>query len=407
MRISSTFKEVIPENDIYLIGGTSEERKLPALGIHDNPLCVSLMLELKGIKLLFVSVDFCVISEDKISIIKDSVVSKTDIKKENIVINSVHTHSGPNGLDSTYLSPGENPKYFAIVKNAIISLAIETSNNLEKATAEFAIVKVEGFYNNRNNPSKPIDDEAILIKFVNDSGKTVGAMCNFNCHATVLAETNRYCSSDLMGKVRKNMEEFFGILPYTFPGAAADVSNRNYRQGNDFNELERVGKGISDILKTAKNFTTLNLESFELKTLDYRIQYNNTLYFNEYRKNLHNIKRLLETDLTKDQYRLKKSEKAVLENKLKIENVEYIVKCKVFKLNELTIIIFPGELASKFGLQLKKQSKNKCNIIIGYSDDYQGYFIEEEEYGHCYETVATNTPKGESEKLVNKLGKLL
>lgn len=407
MKVSSAFKEVIPTNDIYLVGCTNEERKLPAIGIHDNPLCVSLMLEIKGVKLLFVSVDFCVISEDKISIIKDSVISKTDIKKENIVINSVHTHSGPNGLDSTYISPGENPEYFEIVKNAIVSLAIETSNNLEKAVAKFASVKVEGFYNNRSNQSKPIDNEAILIKFVNEGNKTIGAICNFNCHSTVLSENNRYCSSDLMGKVRGNMEEFFGILPYTFPGAAADVSNRNYRQGDDFNELERVGNGISDILKSAKNFKTINLESLELKTLDYRIQYDNTLYFDDYRENLDSISKLLETDLTKDEYRLKKSEKAVLENKLKIENVEYIVKCKIFKLNELTIIIFPGELASKFGLQLKRQSKNKCTIIIGYSDDYQGYFIEEEEYGHCYETVATKTLKGESEKLVNKLGELL
>lgn len=40
---------------------------------------------------------------------------------------------------------------------------------------------------------------------------------------------------------------------------------------------------------------------------------------------------------------------------------------------------------------------------MGYADDYRGYFIEAEEYGKCYETIATNTPKGVTEKIIERL----
>lgn len=60
-----------------------------------------------------------------------------------------------------------------------------------------------------------------------------------------------------------------------------------------------------------------------------------------------------------------------------------------------------------FGLQLRKACKTKHFLLIGYANDYQGYFIEAEEYGKTYETKASNTPMGESERIAGEIGDLL
>lgn len=403
MRVSTKTAKIRPQNEFYMVGYLSRERELPALGIHDDPLCVCIMIEAEEKKLLFISIDVCIIEKSKADSIKDKILEVIDIDKDNIIINSIHTHSASSGLDSSQMSKEDNPEYFQLVKSTIADCVKDLPESLQEATAEIGKTLVHGFYSNRNDINKPFDDEAYVIRFKDKTGNIVAAMCNFNCHCTVLGPANRYSTSDLIGEVRKNISETLGVIPYTFTGSSGDISNRQLRQGNDFKELTRVGEGVSDILKGIKEFHEINLDRFEMKKFSYRINYDNSQYFEGYRKQLNDVIRLLDTDLSLDERKLRTTEKQQLSEKLKINNVDFTVFCKIIKLGDIELITFPGELVSKFGIRLKKKNSDKITMIIGYADDYKGYFVEAEEYGKCYETIATNTPKGITEKLIGKL----
>ena len=407
MRVSTTTAKIRPQNEFYMVGYLSKERELPALGIHDDPLCVCTMIEVEEKTLLFISIDICILERKKADSIKDKIQEVIDIDKDNIIINSIHTHSMSSGLDSSDMAKQDNPEYFQLVKDTIADCVKALPENLQEATAEIGKTSVHGFYSNRNDINKPFDDEAYIIRFKDKAGKIIAAMCNFNCHCTVLGPANRYATSDLIGEVRRNLSETLGVIPYTFTGSSADISNRQLRQGNDFNELTRVGKGVSDILKDIKDYHKINLDKFEMKKFSYRISYDNSQYFEEYKKQLEDVTRLLDTDLSLDERKLRTTEKQQLSKKLKINNVDFTVSCKIIKLGDIELITFPGELVSKFGIELKKKNKDITTIIIGYADDYKGYFVEAEEYGKCYETIATNTPKGITEKLIGKLEELI
>lgn len=68
-------------------------------------------------------------------------------------------------------------------------------------------------------------DHAVTITFIR--GDTViAAMCNFNCHATVLGAGNMLVSPDFVGKVRSLMEKDLDVTPYTLTGVSGDISNR-------------------------------------------------------------------------------------------------------------------------------------------------------------------------------------
>ena len=52
-------------------------------------------------------------------------------------------------------------------------------------------------------------------------------------------------------------------------------------------------------------------------------------------------------------------------------------------------------------MQLKKTSSGKLTFMIGYADDYHGYFVPAEDFGKCYESFVTLLPEGGTEKMID------
>lgn len=408
MRVATNVANITPHCDVRLCGYVGEERKHIAQGVHDDPLAVSLLLEAEGKKLLFISIDVVTLSKSRADIIKDKICNILNISKDDIIMNAIHSHSLANGFcDEAVFGTPDNLLYFKESCERIVDSVKDLEENLCDVKAYIGTTKVHGYYSKRSDITQPFEDNAAIIKFMKEDS-VVAAMVNFNCHATVLGPKNMLLSADLIGEVRRLMGEELGVIPYTFTGASGDISNRQYRQGNDFNELARVGKGVSDILKKIDHFEELHFEDLKMIPYDYHISYDNTQYFEQYQKGIDEANEVLsKPDLSLDEWKMRTSEKTLLESKLAVQNVDFHVQGKVIHFNDITIVTFPGELASCFGLQLRALCKSKQFLLIGYADDYQGYFIEAKEYGKTYETKASNTPKGYSEKIVNRIGELL
>ena len=408
MRAATISADITPNCDVYLVGYAGEERKKTAKGVHDAPLAVSLILEVGSKKYLFVTIDTLAISDDRVDIIKSKILKVLPLEKENIIINAIHSHSLPNGfMEIKAFDTPDNPAYFDYVCTQLINSLHDLDKKMVDVSMEIGTTKIHGFYSKRTDITKPFDDNAMLILFKN--GKTpIASICNFNCHATVLGPKNMLISSDLIGSVRKIIEDKFNVTPVMVTGASGDISNRQYRQGNDFKELDRVSRGVGDILNSIDNYKEIQLDCFEMKLYDYHIEYDNTKFYDDYQKGIDEADSILSlNNISLDEWKMRTSEKLSLENKMKLKYIDFHVCGKVLKSNELTIVTFPGELASKFGLKLRSMCKTPYFLLIGYCDGYQGYFIEEEEYGSTYEAKASNTPKGETEKIVEKIGELL
>lgn len=407
MKAATCVADITPQCAVHLCGYVGEARKHPAKGVHDSPLAVSLLLEIEGTRLLFVSIDVVTLGGGKAAVIKDRIMEVFPIDRDHIIINAIHSHSAANGFgDEAVFGTPDNPQYFLYVCDRIMESIKGLPEQLCEVQAYIATGKVHGYYSKRTDKSLPFEDNAAVIKFMKGES-VIAAMCNFNCHATVLGPDNMQLSADLIGKVRSLMGEHLGVIPYTFTGASGDISNRQYRQGNDFAELDRVGNGIAKILQ-AMTYEKLNLQDVAITTYDHHIQYDNTSRFAEYQKGIREAEAVLfNKDISLDAWKLAASEKMLLEMKLQTEQVDFHVCGIVLHTGELTIVTFPGELASVFGLQLRKACKTKHFLLIGYANDYQGYFIEAEEYGKTYETKASNTPMGESERIAGEIGDLL
>lgn len=407
MRAAMLSQKITPKNEFYMVGYVSKERELPAAGVHDDPYCIVLLLEIEDTQFLFISLDVCMVEKKKTDEIKAEIGKFLPISPEYITINATHTHSAANGMDSHNHPEHDNPAYYDLVKTVIVETVRCLPAHLEVVTAKFKSTPVRGFYGNRNQPDGPFDDEGAMLLLYNAQNKVVAAMGNINCHCTVLGPQNRLASSDLIGEVRRNLAKRLEVLPYIFTGSSGDISNRHFRKGNDFNELERVGKGVADILTLNGRYDEITLSPVEVHTFSYPVAYDNTAYYPEYQAMLTRIQKELEADdLLLDQRKLLLSEKRKLNMKLQLQREEFTIHCKQIRLGALQFVTFPGELFSKFGSKLKK-SAGCHTLIIGYADDYCGYFVPAEEYRKIFEAVITRMPKNETEKLIAELEKLV
>lgn len=403
MRIASAYIDITPENEFYLVGYFNEARSFPAAGVHDTPYCVGLLLEEDDVQILFLSLDVCVITRNKMEPVKVLIEKKTGIPKENIIMNSIHSHSCPNGLDDSDIANHKNEKYYQLVKQKCAELATGLSKHLMPATAEIGKIWIEGFYGNRNNPEEKADLTAYRIIFKDDSQKMTGQILNLNCHSTVLGNQNMELSTDLLGNIRQKLFEQDGIMPYVINGASADISNRNFRKGNDYAELNRVAEGVSSQLLSIRDYELLSFKNLSIKQAEYTVQYDNTVNFSKLLELKKELEMELQQEITADEYKLKESELLMVNVKLSHPEIYREVKCNIISADDFTIVTFPGELANRFSTQLKNTSKKKYLFMICYADDYLGYFMNQEMYGKCYECTASYLPKGETEKIIQKL----
>ena len=74
MKAATCVADITPQCAVHLCGYVGEARKHPAKGVHDSPLAVSLLLEIEGTRLLFVSIDVVTLGVGKAAVIKDRIM---------------------------------------------------------------------------------------------------------------------------------------------------------------------------------------------------------------------------------------------------------------------------------------------------------------------------------------------
>ncbi len=402
MRVSSTKVGIAPSGVFYLDGYLNDVRQLPGTGIHDEPYAVLLLLEDGGERVLFVGIDVCQISLSRTRKMRSLLSSLLGIRDELIVISAIHSHSCPNGLRDGSSISHDTPGYEELVTGLVVQAASRLPGMLAEAKPELLSTRIRGWYSNRNDKSKPFDDQAFIVRFVADDGSVVGAMQNFNCHSTVVGPFNRLITADLQGSVRALLAPWVGITPYAFTGASGDVGNRQFRKGDGFAELQRTAVGISaEFMKGS--FEPVELGTPTVREFTHDVDYDNRQYFPRYQELLEKARQTLADDSsTATEKKLARTEVRRLSEKLEIDRVKFPIVMRVIDFGGIVFVTFPGELGSALGMRIKSMFRSRRCIIIGYANDAQGYFVPGEDFGLGYESFVTKLPRGGIESVLDE-----
>ena len=402
MLVSTSRKEITPTDyfPCYLSGHAI--RTDIATGIMDKLWTTCIVLDVEGTKLVWVTVELIGLERSFTDEIRKNISEKYNVDVNLINVGYVHTHSAPEYQKTNFFGgPGAVDGYMDFVKEQVYSVVDDCfKKELIEADAYYDTVLIEGCYSNRNGVEKPCDKDVTTIEF-RHGDTVVAGLCNFTCHSTVLGPQNLEVSSDLAGFVARYCESKWGVYPVISIGAAGDMSNRHFRQGNDLKELNRVGNEMMQQVFIKREPKKLNISSVSYKKYRFHEIYEPILSIKQ--KQYDDIKSKVDNASNFDEKKTYTSALAMAKKGLKCEPFELDLDCTYVTMGDLKYFVIPAELFSRFGKKIKETMNCACPILWGYCNYSAGYLGNIEDYGASFETASSDIPKGTTERIVEEI----
>lgn len=376
-------------------------------GVLEDIVCTQFLFKDKNKLLLWITLEVIGVSEEFSNEIIKRVHALFHIPKEHVIVSFTHTHAGPEIESKSVFGNKADSKieeYSQWILNRIEdSLKELFSKEASSVYGEAKVTSIDGFYGNRNSKENIGDKEIIVINFPTENKQSIGTLLNINCHPTILGPQNLEISPDLAGSLRDYMETEFNSPCIVLLGAAGNMSNRLYREGNDLKELERVTRGISEQISSNNRWSILNLEPLSISTYEYNKEF--ILNIEDKKEKLEVVMQRIQEATSFDQKKVYTSAEAFL--KYQIENfnplMNFRLDCRFITLGELSIFTIPAELFSQFGRVIKNTMPTNISLVSGYTFYNAGYLYNKEEKDQSFESIVTNIPSGTTEDFIEEV----
>ena len=278
---------IIQSNQLFgingrLKAGTGKVNITPKTNepLHDSLYARSLVLDLNGERLAFVSVDLGIYTSENLE-----KICKEKYGISQLMLCSSHTHSGPKDSRSIYIEDQIVNAVDLAVRHMFPAKICSGRSSFNRL-----IVREDGhsreswFPDNHytsENPERipfgPVDPEVGVIKIEDMKGQTRVIMMNYACHADIVC-FNYAISADYPGVACRKVEEAYGkaVNCLFVQGAGGNIESliiSSRRTGpddpfqTDYNSIERVGGLLA--WETVKLARSLHPEASDTTDLRY------------------------------------------------------------------------------------------------------------------------------------------
>lgn len=350
--------------------------------------------------LLYVDATFC----EQLS---EHICKKYGIKKEHVLINAIHTHSGPAQiLDKTginrrldYIDGEYDEELVRFLLAQGILAAQQAYDNCEEASLSFAQDHYQDIGTNRNQPDRLIDD-MLSVLHIQTSSQRTALIFSYACHPTIFHEENSCYSCDLLGPAFEALEKEHEVAMF-YNGACGDVSTRFTKKGSGRKEAKRLGLLLVDhVRETLGNLVPMQGE-LQISCFTFTCQtrtYPTVEKLQAYGKQL---------DTKTKEYEL-----YLLYEKMScfLRNQRLSLPIHILHIHRLAYVYVPVELFSALALYLKQQVKDQSVVLVGYAMDYYSYMPDRSAYHERpigFEAVITPFEEGCGERLMDEIAMIL
>ena len=283
---------IIQSNQLFgingrLKAGTGKVNITPKTNepLHDSLYARSLVLDLNGERLAFVSVDLGIYTSVNLE-----KICKEKYGISQLMLCSSHTHSGPKDSRSIYIEDQIVNAVDLAVRHMFPAKICSGRSSFPQLGFNRLIVREDGhsreswFPDNHytsENPERipfgPVDPEVGVIKIEDMKGQTRVIMMNYACHADIVC-FNYAISADYPGVACRKVEEAYGkaVNCLFVQGAGGNIESliiSSRRTGpddpfqTDYNSIERVGGLLA--WETVKLARSLHPEASDTTDLRY------------------------------------------------------------------------------------------------------------------------------------------
>jgi hypothetical protein len=390
--------DVTPAMPVYMAG--YDLRNAPSDGMHgsDRLYARVLIFDDGAARVAFVVSD--VIGTREPGIWRAKIAQVAGLPVENVLLGDVHNHAAPSptpkyetdwdrqfekGLLAAAAEAVRNLQAVRIAAGAGVSRIamnrrqVRAKDSLsplgfdENARSQFfgkyetanpqPIREFAGVVRLGANPSGPIDESVQLVRIDTGSGTPFALMIHYACHGTSLGGRNSKISGEWMGRMQEFVEkQFAGLGSIYLPGAAGDINPRVVGgldgDRDDINATWALGEEIGR--EVARVYRALSPEPAAGARI--RIVRETILLPRNYRELF-------------DDFR----------------NTAVEVPTTVVRIGDLMWVTFPGELFHAIGKAVRAAAPTPFAHIMGYTNEYIGYFPEQKAYSEGgYEVAVTH-----------------
>jgi neutral ceramidase len=357
-------------------------------GILDELYCKALILQQGEEKYALVTADLAGIEKSTGEEIRDLIYKSTGIPSSHIIIACSHTHSGP----LTYLfraGMGEADKnYIEELKKKMTGCVLMADRSLKNAYVGFDRGMIKIGVNRRwkilqdslelkHNPEGPVNQEAGVVKIVDDTNNTIAHLVNYACHPVVLGENNLLISADYPGVVQAAVENIFGGICLFTNGAGGDINPIIHR--GDYKDVQRLGMMLAgEVIKVSSSINNFDRPVVNAREKEIFLPWKNPFSKAQLKK----IVKKGRDDFKKYKGKKFQVEKSISEARWKWaewaladgeKSEGAVVKIRCLFLNSLVLVSIPGEVFVEIGLKIARNSPFDFTFILGYADGIVGY----------------------------------
>ena len=364
-------------------------------GAHDPLYAACMYLQTEKEEVCMITLDLLFFSKKHTREVRRLANELCGIKGEHIMISCSHTHSGPwasGRLDIESLEAGkEQPyEYVGSVITKLVQMIAESKRDAVDGFFGYgtALCGAEsGVGGNRRIPGGPHDPTVSVIAIKDKQDSIRGIIVNYTLHPSFIHEWSNVCTADYPCYVKLQLEALVPDAVIGFAqGTSGNQSSRYYRQGESFEEAERVGRLIgnaafkalqtmkwSDALDIAVSNAELPIELRDFGTeeeLRAKVARDEAIYQDLYSRYGSSEKR--------DEYYLWQNANLKLLGsedqlgyvimrkkgaKIELYEDENPAEIQVIRLGELCVLGLPGEIFVEYGLYMKAMAGYSTVIV--------------------------------------------
>ncbi len=381
-----------PEIGLDLVGNYRGD-DYASRGVHDSLYAKALVAsDGKGQKVAILSIDICLLPKEPVDFMRNYIASNTDIKPENVMIMSTHTHSGP----PSDLTAPKAKEYLTRAASAVIV----ANNNLKSTVVSVGKSQENRISHNRRlkckdgtthmcwekfepgyviEPWGGIDPEVITLSFEQE-GREAGVLVNFGCHATTLTGDNWLYTADYPGYLAEAIKKVKGkdYKSMFCNGCCGNVTQVDYKIGfpSTYQECQRIGyilavaaleamrssKPVStDIVAVSREMVPIN----RIDISDEQLAWAEKLMKKVEKEGMPPIQKdgMPDAYYAREWIQLRKE-----------QDITDSAEVMVIRIGDLAFAGLPGEMFNEFGKDIKAKSPCKNTIVTGLTNDERSYF---------------------------------
>jgi len=211
--------------------------------VHDPLFARALHLANAG-ACLVVELDVCLLAPAHAEAIRARIAEATGLARAQVLVGSIHTHSGPETGFAAWLGDREPPALTRALGDAAVAAAVQA--HAGAVPARLGVGRAEARVGrNRRRIDGPLDREVLVVRVDRGDGAPLAVLWVHGCHPTVLGHENLANSADWPGAAARAIESALpGVAPLFALGAHADVDPRTRGLLDLAVEGQSVGAGF-------------------------------------------------------------------------------------------------------------------------------------------------------------------